>query len=373
MYESDLLPGDVIFFENNYKNEDMSPSYDYIDHVAMYAGLNESGDPLLIHSITSEQGYYEPTKPSGLCITSLRALKNQRQQEPGYPDSYYDITYKVFRFKNEVIRETALSIMQTQAQYRIPYDEKKLNEKLVREEKLEANDFRDLGVSLYRTEGIYRSIKYAARFPDMLTRTRVNGAGKGLTCSMAVTLAYQIAELLIDEKIRSNVGNSWVSDKHARLTPGATYPENYLNYLQTLHSPGEFPRAPEPGLELSYDFWLDHDNPPEHYTHTSFAVDSKSIGAAGLFVYLTEKEDLWENHGVLLAQERTFSTAARQQNRTQNRYAYFEAITNLRDRCQQGVRVSPAATQLIMENESSGGGMDDSSGHWYDDYGTRPY
>lgn len=368
MNESDLLPGDVIFFENNYKNEDMSPSYDYIDHVAIYAGLNESGDPLLVHSITSEQGYYEPTKPSGLCKTSLRALRNQLQQEPGYPDLYYDVTYKVFRFKNEAIRNKALAIMQTQAQYRIPYDEKKLNEKLVREETLEANDFRDLGVSLYRTEGIYRSIKYAARFPAMLTRTRINGAGRGLTCSMAVILAYQIAELLIDETIRPNVDNSWASDKHARLTPGVTYSRDYLNYLQTLHASEKFLRAPEPGLRLSYDFWLDQDNPPEHYTHTSFAVDSKSIGATGLFVYLAENEELWENHGVLLAQERTFSTTARQQNRAQNRYAYFEAITNVRDSCtQQGVRVSPAAAQLNMQDElGEHGEMDDLSGNWYD-------
>ncbi len=132
MIETELQPGDIIFFINNYHTLDNPDDTEsgYVDHVAMFAGYHEK-QPLIIHSITSQSGHYQPYKPSGLCTTTLRALKNQIQQEDGYEDRHYDVSFQVFRNKKDpALAEAALAILQKQATYRIPYDDKRLQNKI---------------------------------------------------------------------------------------------------------------------------------------------------------------------------------------------------------------------------------------------------
>ncbi len=348
MEEADLVPGDVIFFENNYRQLDGTHSHDYIDHVGIFAGFDKNSIPLIIHSITTEKGYYYPYKPSGLCQTSLRTLANQIQSEEGYPDLKYDVTYKVFRFKNPDIRKKALEIIRKQAQYRIPYDEKRLNEKLAREDSLtnplDADGFNELGKSLYREVGIYRSIKYAARHPKPLTRTRFDGVGRGLTCSMAVILAFQIAELLLDNKINTHCSDSWASDKYAAISSEKSYPDSYMRYLSQL-SANKDSREIETDLNVSYDFWQDEHVSPEEYTHTSFAVDAKTIGAAGLFVNMLENDGVWEFKNVLHTVTRTFSPAEKQVYKKQSQLDFFVSLNDL----SISARFSPARSETSLE------------------------
>lgn len=371
MREADLIPGDIIFFENNYKDAEMQHSYDYVDHVAIFDGFNAEGTPMLIHAIANKMGYYYPEKASGLCKTTLRELKHQLQQEAGHEDCHYDVTYKVFRFENEVITQKALHIMQNQARYRIPYDDKRLNEKLAREDDdtnpLDDNGFKELGMARYRSAGIYRSIKYAARHRTMLTRTKNDGIGRGLTCSMAVILAFQIAELLVDNKVRAYTCDAWPSDKHAQRRPDQLYPEAYLNYLNALRADSSPRSIIEPYLMLSYDFWKDKHQPPEQYTHTSMAVDSKVIGAGGLFAYLLE-HSAWEYHGVLQAEARRFTPIQQANNRAQNRDMFFQSLTHVREQITVSpVTVSPASSTdparlSIVSDEQMSSQADDLDG-----------
>lgn len=345
MRETDLVPGDIIFFENNYKDKNMQHSHDYIDHVAMYDGLNDQNIPMIIHSITSERGYYYPEKASGLCKTSLRALTGLIQKESGHPDVHYDVTYKVFRFKDKSIANRALDVIRKQAQFRIPYDEKRLNEKLAREDSLDENGFKELGKSLYRETGIYRSLKYAARSSSVLTRTRGNGIGRGLTCSMSVILAFQIAELLIDNKVSEFSTGTWASDKYAPISVNINkhYPAAYINYIKTLRLNSDGRRT-ERDLKLSYDFWMDKRCPPEAYTHTSFAVDAKTIGAAGLFAYMLENDAAWEFKDILVAETRHFTVEEKAENKRKAQSDFRQALEALRTQS----RISPASSPEVL-------------------------
>ena len=110
--EAELQVGDIIFFENNYIiSESGALDYKYIDHVAIFAGFNTEGHPQIIHSISRDLGHYHPQKLSGLCTTTLRALKNQVQREPGFPDVGYHVNFYVFRsnlhptFRNKLMNK----------------------------------------------------------------------------------------------------------------------------------------------------------------------------------------------------------------------------------------------------------------------------
>lgn len=362
MQERDLRPGDVIFFENNYQGE---TPYDYVDHTAIYDGLNAEGQPTVIHCITSEQGYYYFLRSSGLCRSTLRSLKNLVQHEDGYDDVSYDVTYKVFRCQNEHITEKALEILRNQLQYRIPYDELRLDEKIAREDEgIDADDFKALGKEGYRSSGLYRSIKYAARHPMMLTRTRNNGVGRGLTCAMTVILGYQIAELLLDDKVRAQGSYEWASDKYgASTTLLGYYPEAYANYCQELRTQRYQPGA-EPHLKPSYQFWKDEACLPEDYMHTTFAVDAKIIGSAGMYAYMLENS-IWEFHGVLHAEERQYSIEERERNRISVRGASISATVRVRDVSTQTPllrSMRPSISPVTTEHDSVFPELDDCGG-----------
>ena len=296
MQESELQVGDIIFFENNYKGD---IPYTYTDHVAVYAGLNERGEPTVLHSISSEYGHYHPEKLSGLCQTTLRQLNDQLQREEGSPDVRYDVKYFVYRCHDPDLASHAASVLENQSRYRIPYDESRLDEKLDLEKPkddkpgFEDKDFCELAEGRYRERGLYRALKYAARLPGPMTRTRADGIGRGLTCSMAVTLAFQIAELMQQEKVRS-IGEldstKWLGDKYANLDllpDDLAVPASYRAYLASLHKSAAAHRVDATTLP-SILAWKGDDS-PDDFTHETFAVDAKSIGAAGLRFYLDKQ------------------------------------------------------------------------------------
>lgn len=334
MLEDELVIGDIIFFKNHYKTEE---PYSYIDHVAMYAGNNGQGHPTLIHNISSQKGHYHPEKSSGLCITTLRALQNQLQQEDGFDDVHYDVEFLVFRNKKDPsISTKAVELLMGQARYKIPYDEKRLQNKLDLEaEGLDGPEFKKLGEEAYRKTGIYRSMKYAARLPLPLVRTRLDGVGRGLTCSMSVVLAYQIIELIEKELIQSitssKVRNIWVSDKYAPRESELDYSTEYKKYLTDIRKESS---REEPETVSSYACWTGKDNKgtaitPETFCHEFFPVDAKLIGAEGLYLHMKEQDATWVDMGSLDVIERNFTDREKNDDKARRRTEYQSSLENL--------------------------------------------
>jgi hypothetical protein len=251
---------------------------------------------------------------------------------------HYDVAYKVFRFigrdrcQRDRIRQKAVSLLVRQSRYRIPYDDRRLQRKYEREAAgWEANDFVKHAKSLYsQGEGLYRAIKFAARDPKPWTRqcpvsaekgricnqgNKEVSRGRGLTCSMAVVLAYQVAELHIDEKVHSSGSEEWPSDKysvHERDVPGTVgttdcrIPTRFAEYIESLQRTDSSKQSSirltwddDEKLCPSYTFWKDKDVSPNEYKHSSYAVDCKSIGAEGMFSYMTECVNSWQYLGEL--------------------------------------------------------------------------
>jgi hypothetical protein len=334
MQESDLKKGDVIFFRNTYQTD---PPYQYIDHVAMYAGLNEKNQPTIIHNISSEKGHYHPERASGLCVTTLRALKDQLQQEKGMEDVRYDVDFLVFRSTKEpVITEYAVKLISNQVRYKIPYDDQRLKDKLELEsEGLEGADFKKIGEENYHKVGLYRAIKYAARIPLPIVRTRMDGVGRGLTCSMSVILAYQIAELKIKDLIKPvttfDAPDVWVSDKYSLSKESAQYPHEYQAYLDKIRKGRS---REEENAITSYDCWTGKNKEgqpitPEQFTHDLFPVDAKSIGAEGMYLHMVEQKTTWENLGPLEAAVRRFSPAEKSFEKERRRHDFLTSMNRL--------------------------------------------
>ncbi len=327
---SKLLPGDVIFFENRYMSPDGSVDYTYIDHVTIFTGRLNDSLPIIVHSICDGYGHYYPEPVSGVCVTTLVPLLNQVQApEPGRDsdndiETRYDVGYKVFRFigrDSEKIRNKAVSLLVRQSRYRIPYDERRLRRKYERESAgWEGRDFVTHARSVYsQGEGLFRAIKFAARDPKPWTRQspatikrrregeREQYHGRGLTCSMAVVLAYQVAELLVDERVRPSAGDQWPSDKHSMDSREgeSAMPEGFAEYLKVIR--GTVTERGTTRLQLdddetlcaSYTFWRDREQCVSDYRHSSYAVDCKSIGAEGMFAYMTECVNSWHYIGEL--------------------------------------------------------------------------
>lgn len=303
--------------------------HNYINHVGMFAEYNEAGLPLIIHSISSSIGHYTPTAQAGLCISTLRALKNRIQVEEGFPNKRYDVSFHVFRTNlDPSLAEEALIILQQQARFRIPYDEKRLSEKIEREDSgMSDQDLKKLGETNYRTEGLYRSIKYAARYPLPLTRTRMDGIGRGLTCSMTLILAFQIAELRHKGLITSiaTLPDAWISDKYGPAYKELDLPVEYKAYLEKLR--GNSLRIEAKTL-FSYSFWASKECSPETFSHQTLPVDAQTIEAAGLFFHMNENAT-WINMGELDVPHREFTTELRLQKQCRRKQSFTTAMEAL--------------------------------------------
>lgn len=329
MKESELQEGDIIFFINHYKDEEGNISHEYVDHVGMFAGYSEEGYPLIIHSVSSKSSYYEAGSLSGLCVSTLKAVKNQVQIEDGFPDQIYDVSFHVLRIKdNPALAKKALSVLQEQANYRIPYDELRLEKMLEREDRLSEQEYKELSERYYRARGFFQSIKYAARHPSPLVRVKVDGIGHGFTCIMAVILAYQIAELL-EKNLVTSIADSpdtWVSDKYG---PPATdtLPTIYSAYLAKLRKTSSRTDA---NTSLSYSFWNGTDRTLEEFSHKTFAVDAKNISTAALLLYMTENP-VWEDLGALEVCTREFTPRAKERERDRRKTVFVDALRRLEE------------------------------------------
>ncbi|MDI1352977.1 MAG: hypothetical protein PSV35_09495 [bacterium] len=341
MLESELVPGDIIFFTNNYKESKQAEhSYTYVDHVAMFVGFDTNKIPMIVHSISAEKGHYHPLKQSGLCYTSLRVLLNQYQSDPKSSDNYYDVSYHVYRYGNPKIVARAQEILEKQAGFRLPYDEKRLDAKIKLEDQCyEAEDFLKLGKETYETEGRYRAVKYAARYPQPWTRTRRDGVGRGITCSMAVILAFQVAELLEIEAIKRfdevpKRGTPWVSDKYAKINEQIKISDLFLNYLKQIRDP-QPPQYFESDCYLSSEFWNeDKLGSLDQFTHKTLAVDAKCTGAAGLQLFMEQHTsshpiEQWHDKGMLIVADRNFTPAEKENESRRRSNSYVECLHRL--------------------------------------------
>jgi hypothetical protein len=297
---SDLQVGDLIFFVNHYyksgatvdtpKEERHDPNWDpYVDHVAMYAGKDKHDNYQLVHSIApTEESKYDLTKSAGMSLTAFKPLLNQTEG-----DVTYDVVFYVVRFANHDIASKAYENMLKWIRLRVPYDEKRLEEKLEKEKDQSTEDFLRDAVNSYETNGIFRAMKYAVRnqLEMPLTRPRIEEE-KGLTCSMVVSLAFQIAEL--DKYVNISGINKkiefWVSDKYGKRPNKID--EKYDQYLTGLHVTGKsaslFDFKARKNCYCSHFFW--NENFSETFRHSSFRFDSKIIGAAGIYAYILRNQ-----------------------------------------------------------------------------------
>jgi hypothetical protein len=294
---------------------------------------------------------------SGLCISTLRALKNQVQVEDGFPDRIYDVSFRVFRVKdNPTLAKKALSVLQEQAKYRIPYDEFRLEKMLEREGRLSEQEYKESSERSYRARGIYQSIKYAARHPLPLIRVKIDGIGHGLTCIMAVILAYQIAELLEKNLVTSiaAVPDTWVSDKHGPPTSD-TLPACYSAYLAKLRKTSS---RTDPKTSLSHSFWQATDRDLERFSHATFAVDAKVISTAALHLYMSENP-IWEDLGALEVCTREFTPRAKAREKDRRAAFFLETLSRIdevtKDRtsiCSPTSSTSPYALSTLASRSS---------------------
>lgn len=194
-------------------------------------------------------------------------------------------------------------------------------------------DLQRLGEENYRPHGVYRSIKYASRFPLPLTRTRVDGIGRGLTCSMTVILAFQIAELRHKKLVTSistqtDLSDTWISDKHSQKKDTFPFPAGYQAYLSDIRVTSA---RTEPRTRPGYTCWTGKDCTPEKFCHETFPIDTKSIGVACPYLHLVEKNTTRHDLGKLDVCTRNFTLADKKQERMKRRQSFIESLANLVD------------------------------------------
>lgn len=350
----DLRRGDLVFFENRYFTrcgEEKVPDYTYIDHVGICTGrFNEValGDssvmslPVIVHCICDGYGHYYPETASNLCVTTLIPLVDQIQNV-GETCQLFDVGYRIFRYRDREVAELAASVLEQQLQYNIAYDSARLQRKYDREELgWEPSDFERHATQVFNEgEGLFRAIKFALRHPGPLMRRRIGcrkdsrpDSVRGLTCSMAAVVAFQVAELR-SGLFRSLSGtldtnDVWVSDKYGfaddEVLKNLSSPlgVKHQRYLQRIRR-GKYHDAANETDSVAVEGTLDclslclrldpsvlQGLPWDAFVAVesegtdcgsspllrSFAVDCKSIGAAGMWHYLQRSGD-WEFVGDL--------------------------------------------------------------------------
>lgn len=326
----DLRPGDLIVFENNYyKNlDDSGAGYDepYTDHIAMVASISSSGVQL-VHSISSGKGHYHPLKQTGLCRTTLRPLLAQIQREEGYPDRKYDVSFHVYRNCDEAVAEQALNVLLRQEQARLPYDEARLQGKLDFEESgWDDEAFMRHGMAQYEKEGRFRAVKFAARYPYPWTRTRQDGVGRGVTCSMVTILAFQVAELLIHNKVRP-LERGWVSDKYGALSGQRSYSPQFLSYRRKLTKDVE---EFESDVCVSADSWIGNE-PIDAFVHQSFPLDAKCTGAGGIVAYMKNNPTQWLSLGAYVPPQSVFTSPEKREEYRRREESYVTGLGTVKE------------------------------------------
>ncbi|MBP9726528.1 MAG: hypothetical protein KBD83_03565 [Gammaproteobacteria bacterium] len=312
---ADLIPGDLILFRNHYYAEGatietpIESRYDteretHLDHTAMYAGVNAAGLHTILHSVHNNTPQ-DITKPSGLSLTAFRELTNQIDD-----GVRYDVTFEAIRCHDKDLRAKALKYLRTWANYRIPYDEKRLQTYLDKEDAdYTIQRFLDEALQSYADgPGKYRAAKYAARRNTTLTRPGEDGhPGRGLTCAMAIVLAFQVAELeglvravnLFKEQI-------WPSDKYGVQQSDSA--QNFATYLHIIGNNTRLLSNTSSAIQSKTSDFFYNASKIEDFTHRSFPVDAKIITTASILKYVIEHHNtMWEALGEVDALPITFT------------------------------------------------------------------
>ena len=244
----DLKKGDVIVYMRHVLQEHYHPNLDslpycdlhtktdtefepYVDHLTLFSNVDDKGNIEIAHSTPLSFDENNPHRPNGLCVTFL---KNKIEFDEEIKRYVY-FTYDVIRHDNEDIATKALEVLLKQATFRVPYDPTRLQWKEQKEEEWSDCDFTQYAMSEFDyttlVKFIIRNMKcspWTAHHPSK--------PNKGITCSMAVILAYNTASTepsheLLKNFIMENI-SAWPTRK-INVAPGFVHiPHDILNEEQ---------------------------------------------------------------------------------------------------------------------------------------------
>lgn len=230
IHPSELLPGDIIFYNTNFG----VPA-----HAAMYTGII-NGNHSVTHSVINER--------PGLQTTTLKDAGRMI----------------VFRHKNIELGTRAADRMLQWAQYRIPYDTRRrdiainisdsFKQIAVVQQKQEPIDYLLKILNKEAKNKFYERIKFAARRDTCPVKMLKDQKGRGFICTQAIILAYQISELELGGHVKTlaqlrkeleplaktidQLKEIWISDKHCldEIIDRYELPESYEIYRAGLCS-----------------------------------------------------------------------------------------------------------------------------------------
>ena len=307
---SDLLPGDLIFF--------MNPSETSAEHVALFSGIKQDGQPYIIHAVA---------QPHHAVVSTL--IKHQ----PHTP-------YHVVRNHNMTLALSAHHRMKVWSQVMVPYDLEAATYAMAIEDSSPfchpgsgIEDYYRFALEMGKLD-FYRRIKYAARRtrPTLPSDDFIKSRGRGFRCAEAAILAFQIEEIahIVADLSGNYAEKIWVSDKYAHpgllQKLGAT-PE-YMNYQERLAGPFN--------VEFGEDLIRirNHRKTPQHIEYypsfiawnkesygsiedyqkkmdTSFPIDSKVSTANVMYYHVMHDFGHWKNLGTLHIPPHEFDPFAR--------------------------------------------------------------
>ncbi len=145
---------------------------------------------------------------------------------------------------------------------------------------------------------------------------------------MTVILAYQIAELHQNKHVKDfSTQEKWISDKYAPIDDeGSVLSAPYTAYLKSIREDAN--RIEEKAV-LSVHYWISKDVTPETYVPALFPVDCKSIGAAGMYAHMKDKNDAWDFLGNLTVNDRSFSREEKTEEKQRKSSTFFNSLENL--------------------------------------------
>lgn len=281
MHLNELEPGDIIFLIRQF-SEDTSRA-PYFDHVVMFLDFKED-KPLIMHATDQP--------PKKLCVSCLEA--HDGQDENG---DLYHTQFCVYRCRDTVLASHAAHQLFAWTPFDIPYDFNRLDQLLAQEEDAACDPKVLLQKSKqqYFSQGFFRAIKFSARRGTAATHVEADKLGKGLICTSAVVLAYQVSELV--SYMRSEK-YSRVSDKYGNISmiPSDRLREDYIRYVQTLQK--ERPQSGHDQYTPSILALMKQDLDP-YALNSCLQVDSKCLSCTALARYLSEASERWDCLGTI--------------------------------------------------------------------------
>lgn len=297
----DLMPGDIIF-DLDYSNN--------AEHASIFKGFVEIQSlgeepkkiPQIVHAATGRHN----------CVTTTNLKEGN---------------YRVVRYtKDPVLATRALYRMMSWSNSRIPYDHRRAELAMSIADIRECSHPRT-GVDEQKRyteqrylEKFYSIVKYASRVSQGLSPVRIisEGQQRGLRCSQAVILAYQIEDVISAKTLRipKTTHPTWLSDKycnadrfyeHIGSTLGRSEALEFIEYQAKLNLRDELPGVSQNKLDLhphnmapGIYYWDSKTNIRDFFTSDNrpIKVDAKTSTSAALDVHLSSKSG-WEVIGNL--------------------------------------------------------------------------